>query len=46
MDDLGLLARAAFVVDSSNKITYVEYVPEVTNQPDFDSILNAAKKAK
>jgi thiol peroxidase len=46
MDDLGLLARAAFVVDSSNKITYVEYVPEVTNQPNFDAILDAAKKAK
>ncbi|HBC95309.1 MAG TPA: thiol peroxidase [Clostridium sp.] len=46
MEDLGLLARTAFVVNSTNKITYVEYVPEVTNQPNFDAILNAAKKAK
>lgn len=46
MDDLGLLARAAFVVDSTNRIIYVEYVPEVTNQPNFDAILAAAKKAK
>lgn len=46
IDDLGLLARAAFVVDSNNKVTYVEYVPEVTNQPDFDAVLNAAKQAK
>lgn len=44
--ELGLLARAAFVVDSQNKITYVEYVPEVTNQPNFDAVLEAAKNAK
>ncbi|MBC2582248.1 thiol peroxidase [Clostridium sp. DJ247] len=46
IEDLGLLARAAFVVDSNNKLTYVEYVPEVTNHPNYDAILNAAKEAK
>jgi thiol peroxidase len=46
VDDLGLLARAAFVVDSNNKVVYVEYVPEITNQPNFDTIIKTAKEAK
>ena len=44
--ELGLLTRAVFVIDSSNKITFVEYVPEVTNQPNFDKILEIAKNSK
>lgn len=44
--ELGLLARTAFVVDSSNKITYVNYLSEITDYPNYDEILNAAKKAK
>lgn len=44
--DLGLLARAAFVVDSSNKVTYVNYIPEVTDYPDYDEILKAAREAE
>lgn len=46
MKELRLLARAVFVVDSSNKVTYVEYVDEVTNYPDFDAALAAASKAE
>lgn len=46
IDDLGLLARAIFVVDSTNKVTYVEYVPEITNHPNYDAALEAAKVAK
>ncbi|EJO5349143.1 thiol peroxidase [Clostridium botulinum] len=44
--ELGLLTRAVFVVDSNNKVTFVEYVSEVTNQPNFDKVLEAAKIAK
>ncbi|APU59415.1 thiol peroxidase [Clostridium botulinum] len=44
--ELGLLTRALFVINSNNKITFVEYVPEVTNQPNFDKVLEAAKAAK
>lgn len=44
--ELRLLARAVFVVDSNNKVTYVEYVDEVTNYPDFDAAISAAKKAE
>lgn len=44
--ELRLLARAVFVVDSSNKVTYVEYVDEVTDFPDYDAALSAVKKAE
>ncbi|HLQ72496.1 MAG TPA: thiol peroxidase [Bacillota bacterium] len=44
--ELRLLARAVFVVDSNNKITYVEYVKEVTDLPDFDAAIAAAKNAR
>ncbi len=42
---LKLLARAVFVVDKSGKITYVEYVPEVTNHPNYDTALAALQTA-
>lgn len=44
--ELGLLTRAVFVIDSNNIITYVEYVPEVTDQPNFEEVIKAAKSAK
>jgi thiol peroxidase len=44
--ELGLLTRAAFVVDSDNKVTHVEYLGEIAEQPKFEEIINAAKAAK
>lgn len=38
--ELRLLTRSIFVVDESNNITYVEYVKEVTDHPDYDKVLN------
>jgi thiol peroxidase len=40
-----LLSRAVFVVDPSNKITYVEYVPEVASEPAYEPALAALKAA-
>jgi thiol peroxidase len=40
-----LLSRAVFVVDGSGKITYAEYVPEVTSHPNYDKALAAIKAA-
>ena len=40
---LRIHSRAVFVVDGDNKITYVEYVPEVTDAPNYDAALAAAK---
>ena len=44
--ELRLLARSIFVVDSNNKVTYVEYVPEVSSHPDYDKALEAAEKSE
>lgn len=37
----GLSARAVFVVDRENKIRYVELVPEVGKEPDYDQVMKA-----
>src|SRR5262245_61299864 len=40
-----LLSRAIFVVDKGGKITYAEYVPEVTSHPNYDKAVAALKAA-
>lgn len=40
IDELNLLTRAVFVVDENNILQYVEYVSEITNEPDYDAVLN------
>jgi thiol peroxidase len=42
--ELRLLARAVFVIDKNDITRYVEIVPEITNQPDYDKALDAASK--
>ncbi|WP_028783462.1 thiol peroxidase [Thalassobacillus devorans] len=46
IEELRLLARAVFVVDSENKVTYTEYVSEATNHPDYESAIAAVEQAK
>lgn len=41
--DLRILSRAIFVVDSHNKLRYVEYVKEVGDHPNYEAALAAAK---
>ncbi len=43
--ELRLDTRAIFVVDSSGTIVHAEYVPEMTDHPDYDAALAAAKAA-
>ena len=35
----GLLARAVVVIDSAGKVQYVEQVPEITQEPDYEGAL-------
>lgn len=44
--ELRLLARAVFVVDKEGVIRYIEVVEELTNEPDYESALKAAKEAR
>ncbi|MFB4163028.1 thiol peroxidase [Alteribacillus sp. JSM 102045] len=46
IEELRLLARSIFVIDSNDEVTYAEYVSEATNHPDYEAAVNAAKEAK
>ena len=46
MEELQLLARGVVIVDRDGKVAYVEYVPEVTNDVNFDKALEEVKKLK
>jgi thiol peroxidase len=43
--DMGLLARAVFVVGADGKIAYMQIVPELTQHPDYDAALLAVRQA-
>ena len=42
--ELKLLTRAVFVLDKNNVVKYVQYVPEITNEPDYEAAIKAAKE--
>ena len=46
INELRLLARAVFVVDKKGVIRYIQLVDEMTNEPDYDAALRAAKEAR
>ena len=43
IEELRILARSTFVVDGAGKLTYVEVVPEMTSEPNYDAALAALK---
>jgi thiol peroxidase len=45
IEELGLLARSVSVIDPSGKIVYHQLVAEVTEEPDYQAALDAAKRA-
>ncbi|MBQ7738216.1 MAG: thiol peroxidase [Desulfovibrionaceae bacterium] len=44
IEELDLLARAVFVIDRQGNLAYSQLVAEVTNEPDYDAVLDAIKK--
>ncbi|MGZ3553824.1 MAG: thiol peroxidase, partial [Vulcanimicrobiaceae bacterium] len=42
MKGLGLLARAIFIIGKDKRIKYVQIVPEVTQEPNYDDAIAAA----
>ena len=46
IEELRLLTRSIFVVDSNDKVTYVEYVPEATEHPNYEKAIEAVKAVK
>ena len=41
IDELKILARAVFVLDSQGVVRYAQVVTEVASEPDYDAALNA-----
>jgi thiol peroxidase len=41
----GITARVIFVIGKDGKVTYKQVVPEITQEPDYEEALNAAKAA-
>ncbi len=41
----GLLSRAVVVLDAQDRVTYVEQIPEIAQEPDYAKALDALKKA-
>ncbi len=44
IDELRLLSRGVIVIDKDGIVQYVQYVDEVTNEPDYDAALEAVKE--
>jgi thiol peroxidase len=44
IQELRLLARAVFVVDPEGVVQYQQLVSEVTNEPDYEEVLQAVEK--
>ena len=44
IEELGLLTRAVFVVGPDGRLSHVEYVPEITNHPNYDAVLDCLQK--
>jgi thiol peroxidase len=42
--ELHLSSRAVFIVDGEDTVRYVEYVPDMTNHPDYEAALSALKE--
>jgi thiol peroxidase len=43
IDEVQLLARAVFVLDSDGVVRYREVVEEVTDHPDYDALFDAVQ---
>lgn len=43
VDDLRILARCIFVVDKNNTVRYVQLVPEIGTEPNYDEVVEAVK---
>ena len=45
MKAVRLLRRAVFVVNKKGVVTYVDYMPANGDEPRYDEVLDAARKA-
>ena len=41
--ELKLLSRSIYVIDANDTIRYIQHVPEITAEPDYAAVIEAAK---
>lgn len=44
MEETGLLARAVFIIDKEGIIRYIQFVEEVSKEPDYRAVLDKVKE--
>lgn len=44
LERIELLARAVFIIDEQGIIKYIQYVKNISAEPDYDSVLQAVKE--
>jgi thiol peroxidase len=44
IEELGLLARAVIIIDADDTVRYVQLVPEVAQEPNYEAALIAARE--
>ena len=44
LEDLGISARAVFIVDKNDKIAYTQLVPEIAQEPNYEEVLQKARE--
>jgi len=44
IEELGLLARTVIIVDADDIVRYVQLVPEVASEPNYEAVLVAARE--
>jgi thiol peroxidase len=40
-----LLMRSIFIIGKDKKLTYVEMVPDISHEPNYDAVIKAAQAA-
>ncbi|MGL5868818.1 thiol peroxidase [Clostridium chrysemydis] len=44
IEEMGLLARATFILDENNNVKFVEYCKDISDHPSYDEILKVLKE--
>ncbi|PIU58152.1 MAG: thiol peroxidase [Deltaproteobacteria bacterium CG07_land_8_20_14_0_80_38_7] len=44
--ELNLLSRCVFIIDNTGTVTYKQMVKEITNEPNYEAVLNEIRKGK
>lgn len=44
IEELRLLSRGIIIIDENNKISYIEYVKEITKHPDYEKAIEELEK--